>query len=54
MSEYIEYIVVILIVGVAFYFLFKKIRYEIKKGQCASCPLYKECESKDKVKLTRK
>ncbi|WP_457634613.1 FeoB-associated Cys-rich membrane protein [Persephonella sp.] len=44
-----EYILIGLIVGVAFYYLIRKIRKEIKKGQCASCPLYDKCDSKEKV-----
>ncbi|WP_293443503.1 FeoB-associated Cys-rich membrane protein [Persephonella sp.] len=44
-----EYILIGLVVGGAFYYLLRKIRKEIKKGQCASCPLYDKCDSKEKV-----
>ncbi len=44
-----EYIVIGVVVLFAFLYLVKRFKREIKKGQCASCPLYDECESKDKV-----
>ncbi len=45
----LEYVVVAIVVGGAFYYLVKKIRKEIKKGQCASCPIYDKCDSKEKI-----
>ena len=45
----VEYVIVAVVVGGAFYYLVNKIKREIKKGQCASCPLYDKCDSKEKV-----
>ncbi|NPA16580.1 FeoB-associated Cys-rich membrane protein [Persephonella sp.] len=44
-----EYLIVGTALVIAVYYLYRKFRKEIKKGQCASCPLYDECSSKDKV-----
>jgi len=44
-----EYILIGIAVLTSFLYLVKKLKKEIKKGQCASCPLYDKCESKDKV-----
>lgn len=50
-EEVFEYFLVGLIVATALFFLIKRIRRNIKRRQCASCPLYEQCERKDKVPL---
>ncbi len=49
----IDYVIGLLIVLAAFYFLYRKIRKAIQRGRCASCPVYDECEKMKKVDINQ-
>ncbi|WP_297456798.1 hypothetical protein [Persephonella sp.] len=51
LKELFEYLIVGIFIAGALFFLIKRIRRNIKRRQCASCPLYEQCERKDKVPL---
>ncbi len=51
MGFHIDYVIGLLIVFSAVYFLYRKIRKTIQRGRCASCPVYDECEKMKKVDL---
>ncbi|WP_155810674.1 hypothetical protein [Persephonella sp. IF05-L8] len=50
-KEFFEYVLVGIAISLAILFVIKRVRKNIKRRQCASCPLYEQCERKDKVPL---
>ncbi len=48
----IDYIIGIIIVILSGFFLYRKIRKNLQKGKCASCPVYEECEKEKKADIT--
>ncbi len=51
MEFHVDYVIVLLIVLLSAFFLYKKIRKSVQKGKCASCPVYDECEKGHKVNI---
>ncbi len=48
----IDYLIGIGIVILSGIFLYKKIKKNLQKGKCASCPVYEECEKEKKADIT--
>jgi len=43
-----EQIFIGIVILISVFYLYRKFKRDIKKGQCVSCPLYEKCDSKDK------